>query len=115
EAPDGVRHTIWTMGSAERSAVVAAFCRVPALYIADGHHRAASAARARDELRARRGSAAPLGEAADCSTMLGVAFPHDQVQILPYNRTVKNLGGLSSEQFLDAVRAHFSVVLGPAT
>src|SRR5689334_10613277 len=47
EAVDGVRHTIWQVGGADRDALVAAFARVPTLYIADGHHRAASAARAR--------------------------------------------------------------------
>src|SRR5262245_15227020 len=48
-APDDVQHTIWIVPVADRQTLVAAFCRVPALYIADGHHRAASAARARDE------------------------------------------------------------------
>ena len=47
--------------------------------------------------------------------MLAVAFPHDQVQILPYNRTVKDLGGLSPEAFLAAVRERFDVEPGPAT
>jgi len=111
EAADGVRHTLWTLGSAERNAIVAAFCRIPALYIADGHHRAASAARAREELRSK----ALPGETGDASTMLGVAFPHDQVQILPYNRTIKDLGGLSDDQFLDAVRERFTLDPGPDT
>jgi uncharacterized protein (DUF1015 family) len=115
DAPDGVRHTIWTIGSADRTAIVAAFCRIPALYIADGHHRAASAARARDELRARGSSRSGIADGADPSTMLGVAFPHDQVQILPYNRTVKDLGGLSDEQFLESVRGRFSVDPGADT
>src|SRR5438128_336752 len=83
DAPDGVHHTIWRAGGADRDALVAAFGRIPALYIADGHHRAASAARARAEIRDRRAHAASLGDAADASTMLAVAFPHDQVQILP--------------------------------
>ena len=64
-----------------------AFAQVPALYIADGHHRAASAARARAELRQRgRRRATP-------STFIAVAFPDNQMQILPYNRTVKDLAG----------------------
>src|SRR5438309_255814 len=96
EAADGVRHTIWRSVGVDRDALVAAFGRIPALYIADGHHRAASAARARDELRARVALRAPSGEGADCATMLAAAFPHDQVQILAYNRLVRDLGGLSA-------------------
>src|SRR6202521_5034406 len=114
EAPDLVRHTIWKVGGADRDALVAAFARIPALYIADGHHRAASAARARDELRARGARGAPSGDSADCTTMLAVAFPHDQVQILAYNRLVRDLGGLSAEQFLQAVRERFTMEQGPA-
>ena len=74
--------------------------RIPALYIADGHHRAASAARARAEMRDAASPAAALGDGADASTFLAVAFPHNQVQILPYNRIVKDLGGLSPAEFL---------------
>ena len=105
EAPDGVRHTIWVVGGRDRDALVAAFARVPTLYIADGHHRAASAARARTELHGRGESGA----------MLAVAFPHDQVQILAYNRAVKDLGGLSPDAFLGAVRERFDVAPGPAS
>jgi uncharacterized protein (DUF1015 family) len=105
-APDGVQHTIWRVTAADRDALVGAFTRVPALYIADGHHRAASAARTRAELR---------GDRADAATMLGVAFPHDQVQILPYNRIVKDLGALLPDAFMSAVRERFDVAPGPAT
>ena len=105
DAPDGVRHTIWRVGGRDRDALVAAFARVPALYIADGHHRAASAARARTELHGRGESGA----------MLGVAFPHDQVQILPYNRAVNDLGGLSADAFLHAVRERFDAKPGTPT
>jgi len=114
-APDGVQHTIWRVGGADRDALVAAFGRIPTLYIADGHHRAASAARARDEIRGNPAQRPSLGDGADASTMLAVAFPHDQVQILPYNRTVKDLGGLSPEQFMAAVRERFEFGPGPAT
>ena len=114
-APDEVRHTLWRVGGAERDALVAAVGRIPALYIADGHHRAASAARARHEMRERQQPGTSLGDGADAATMLAVAFPHDQVQILPYNRTVKDLGGLSPDQFLAAVRERFNVESGPAT
>jgi uncharacterized protein (DUF1015 family) len=114
-APDTVRHTLWRVGGADRDALVRAFGAVPALYIADGHHRAASAARTRNEIRDQKIAGTSLGDGADASFMLAVAFPHDQVQILPYNRTVKDLGGVAPEAFLDAVRARFDVAPGPAT
>src|SRR5215510_2743200 len=81
-APDAVHHTLWRVGGADRDRLVSAFHGIPSLYIADGHHRAASASRARMEL--------PASD--EAKTMLAVAFPHDQVSILPYNRTVTNLG-----------------------
>lgn len=96
---DGVRHTVWQAGPDDTGALVAAFGRIPSLYIADGHHRAASAARARGELRN-----AP-GGAADANTFIAVAFPDDQMHVLPYNRTVKDLAGRTPAQFLEALRA----------
>src|SRR3954470_24209396 len=113
-APDGVRHTLWRVTGAERDALVAAFGRIPALYIADGHHRAASAARARSEIHDRGLAGTSLGDGATASAVLAVAFPHDQVQILSYNRTVKDLGGLTPAQFIDAVRGRFHVSAGAA-
>jgi uncharacterized protein (DUF1015 family) len=110
EAPDGVHHAIWRVSGADRDALVAAFGRIPSLYIADGHHRAASAARARTELAARPQPTPAVG--ADPTTMLAVAFPHNQVQILPYNRIVKDLGGLTRDAFLNAVKARFDVAPG---
>ncbi len=105
EAPDGVRHTIWRATRDQRDRLVAAFAAIPALYIADGHHRAASAARARTA----------LGGRGESNTMLAVAFPHDQVQILPYNRVVRDLDGLNADSFLTAVRDRFDIGEGPAT
>src|SRR5204863_9727018 len=87
--------------------------RIPALYIADGHHRAASAARARAEMKEKKLPGTSLGDGAGAETMLAVAFPHDQVQILSYNRTVKDLGGLSPDDFLAAVRERFNIAPGP--
>ena len=114
EAPDGVRHTLWRVGGADRDALVAAFARIATLYIADGHHRAASAARARAEIREGGSRRALPADGADSSTFLAVAFPHDQVQILPYNRIVTDLGGLAPEAFLEAVRERFELAAGPA-
>jgi uncharacterized protein (DUF1015 family) len=113
EAPDGVRHTVWRVGGADRDQLVGAFERVPALYIADGHHRAASAARARADLRSRGVSGGALGDGADFNTVLGVAFAQNQVQILAYNRAVKDLGGLSAVQFLEEMRQRFAIDSGP--
>jgi len=95
-ADDGVQHTLWRVGARESTALVDAFAAIPELYIADGHHRAASAARARAELR----------ESADAEAgfFIAVAFPDDQTQILPYNRTVKDLAGRTPEAFLEALR-----------
>ncbi len=108
-APDGVQHTLWRADEQTTRAVVAAFAPIPALYIADGHHRAASAARARAALQTQVG-----GGATDAETFIAVAFPHDQMQILPYNRTVKDLAGRSPEQFLNELRQAFPVAEGPA-
>jgi uncharacterized protein (DUF1015 family) len=113
-AVDRVQHTIWRVGGADRDALVAAFARIPAIYIADGHHRAASAARARNEMCRRGLPGTSLGDGADKSTMLAVAFPHNQVQILSYNRTVKDLGGVTPEQYMKAVRERFEIEPGPA-
>ena len=70
-----MRHTLWPVGGADRDALVAAFATIPALYIADGHHRAASAARARHEIRDRAIAGAALGDGADVDDVPGVAFP----------------------------------------
>ena len=101
-APDGVRHSVWRLSGAATSVAVSAFADVPAVYIADGHHRIASAARARDEL-------AGTDPAHGARFFLGVAFPDRQARILPYNRTVANLAGRTAAGFLDALRAHFPV------
>ena len=113
-AVDGVRHTIWRVTGNDREALVAAFARIPALYIADGHHRAASAARTRAEMRQASRPGEPLGDGADVNTVLAVAFPHDQVQVLPYHRVVKDLGGRSPAQFVQRVEEAFTVGPGRA-
>ena len=83
------------------------FAQVPALYIADGHHRAASAARARAELQKR-------GDAGEANTFIAVAFPDNQMQVLPYHRTVRDLAGRSARQFLAELRQQCPVTEGPA-
>ena len=111
-AQDGVRHTVWRAGLDQTRGLVGAFRGISSLYIADGHHRAASAARARTELRNRAGSTA---DEAGVSTFIAVAFPDNQMQILPYNRTVKDLAGRTARQFVAALREQFGVTDGTPT
>ena len=89
-APDGVRHTVWRVPDPAK--LVQAFESVPCAYVADGHHRCASAWRAGKELRARSPSAERSPE---YEWFLAVLFPSDQLRILSYNRLVKDLNGLS--------------------
>jgi uncharacterized protein (DUF1015 family) len=104
-ADDGIQHTIWHVPDAVR--FVQAFREVPYLYIADGHHRAASAGRARAELRDQ--SFSHTGDE-EYNFFLTVIFPDNQLQILPYNRVVKDLNGLTAESFLAEVRKVFTLV-----
>ena len=106
-APDGVQHTLWRAPAPEQ--LVRAFGEVPLLYIADGHHRAASASRARAALRDKNPD--HTGEE-EYNRFISVLFPSDQVQILPYNRVVKDLHGLSPEDFLARVSERFDVTGG---
>ncbi len=97
-AADGIGHAIWRTEPAVGDAIVQAFREVPALYIADGHHRAASAARADERLR--------TGESGG---FLGVAFPDTGMQILPYHRVIKDLNGRTPDAFLTEVRSRVTV------
>jgi uncharacterized protein (DUF1015 family) len=103
-ADDGIQHTVWHVPDPVR--FVHAFREIPFLYIADGHHRAASAARARAELKEQ--SFSHTGDE-EYNFFLAVIFPDDQVQILAYNRVVRDLNGLSGSEFLDALRKSFKV------
>lgn len=103
-APDGVQHTIWQVADPVR--YVNAFHDIPALYIADGHHRAAGASRARATLREQ--NARHTGDE-EYNFFLAVIFPDDQLQILPYNRIVKDLHGRSEDEFLAEVVKRFRV------
>ena len=103
-AQDGIRHTIWRV--TETEALEQGFAAVPLLYIADGHHRAASASRARAELREQ--SFTHTGKE-DYNYFLTVIFPDSQMQILAYNRVVRDLNGLSKQEFLDALKRQFTI------
>jgi uncharacterized protein (DUF1015 family) len=106
EAGDGVAHTIWRVGAQPTARLEKEFEKVPLLYIADGHHRAASASRAREEFRERSDRA---GAESEYDYLLGVAFPAGQVRILPYNRLVSELGGRSPDEFLFALKQRLTV------
>jgi uncharacterized protein (DUF1015 family) len=97
---DGVRHTSWTVGDAEGIGFIAEqFVRIPFLYIADGHHRSAAAGRV---YQSRKG-------AGHSGQFLTVIFPHNQMQILPYNRVLKDLNGLTAAQLLQKLDAIFVI------
>ena len=99
-APDGVRHSSWAIGQAgEIDFIARAFAGIPSLYIADGHHRSAAAARA---FQARKG-------AGRSAWFLSVLFPHTHVQILPYNRVVRDLNGQSPEALLKKLETIFTI------
>jgi uncharacterized protein (DUF1015 family) len=102
-AKDGVRHTAWAISDADDVRLIEAeFATVPFLYIADGHHRSAAAARV---FQSRKG-------AGQSGHFLAVIFPHNQTQILPYNRVLKDLNGLTPEQLLQRLDAVFVLKRG---
>jgi uncharacterized protein (DUF1015 family) len=107
EADDGVRHTVWPVRQASAiAAMTAAFDALPALYIADGHHRSAAASRVAAARRAA--NVRPTG-VENYEHFLAVAFPHRQMRILDYNRVVRDLGGLSLEAFLARLGVAFTI------
>lgn len=103
-ADDGIKHTIWRVSDPQP--LVKSFANVPLLYIADGHHRAASASRARAELKEQ--SFSQTGQE-NYNYFLAVVFPDSQLQILPYNRVVRDLNGLSKAGFLGIIKKEFEV------
>ena len=102
--PKGVRQTVWRV--TETSDLSGAFERIPALYIADGHHRAESAALARREMR--DSNANHTGDEEYNFVMAGI-FPAEDLKILAYNRVVRDLNGLTDDAFLEGLRQNFVV------
>jgi uncharacterized protein (DUF1015 family) len=101
-----VVHTVWSAHEPARVAAISeAFDAMEAIYIADGHHRSAAASR----LAAERRAGEPLGAAASCEYFLTVVFPHDEMEILDYNRLVIDLSGLKPADLLDRIRERFDV------
>ncbi len=105
--PNDTVHSLWPVVAPERiAAFLAAFDSLEALYIADGHHRSAAAARVAAERRARASRADPQ---ASYEYFLAVAFPHDEMRILDYNRVVRDLNGLSAGTLLERAGESFTV------
>ncbi len=108
-APDGFGHHFWVIDDAATIArITEIFAGIPSLYIADGHHRSAAAALVGDEKR--RQNPNHKGDE-EYNYFLAVCFPDNQLNIIDYNRVVKDLNGLSDEQFLEALKKNFDVEL----
>ena len=103
-APDGIHHAVWK--ASDHAGFERLFSAVPAAYIADGHHRAAAAARV---ARARRAAAAGVSGEEEFNWFLAALFPASRLKILPYNRCVRDLNGLAADTFLRAVNECFEV------
>jgi uncharacterized protein (DUF1015 family) len=110
-AADGVRHAVWRARPEGTDALVDAFSRVPTLYIADGHHRAASAARAHDHDAEQSRSEHPAS-ALESGWFLTVAFPGREMQVLPYHRVVRDLGDRTPAELIDRVRDRLPLTPG---
>jgi uncharacterized protein (DUF1015 family) len=106
-APDGIQHVLWVVDNeGDRDALLAAFAKVPELYVADGHHRSAAGTR----IRALRREANPDHTGDESyNYFLSVIFPDDQMMILDYNRVVRDLNGLEPDSLLAAVGERFEL------
>lgn len=106
-APDGIKHAVWKIDQAQDIETIAAgFKNIDSIYIADGHHRAASAVKV--GLKRRAANPGYTGEE-EFNFFLSVLFPHDQLMILDYNRVVKDLNGYTKEEFLNEVAKSFAI------
>ena len=113
EASDGIRHTVWVIRSAGvNEAIRKEFSSIPSLYIADGHHRAASALEV--ARRRREANRHHVGNE-EYNYILAVLFPHDQLRIMDYNRAVRDLNALDRETFLERIGASFRIEPGFAS
>lgn len=102
-----VRHEIWVIADEDLIRLLsAAFEALPALYVADGHHRSAAASRV---AASRKAAQAGPGGKESTNYFLAVVFPHNQMQIMAYNRLVKDLHGLNKEEFLSRVAVAFRI------
>jgi len=112
DAPDGTHHTFWVIEEVTLSANIEAECdKVPCVYVADGHHRSAAAARVQN-LRQKRNPDHTGDES--YNFFLTVLFPDNQMQILDYNRLIKDLNGVEPAEFLEKLSANFTINEVPA-
>ncbi len=105
-AEDGIGHTIWEIPAENNSMIIEEIAKTDKLYIADGHHRAASASRTRAKLMSENPS---HNGSEEYNFFICVLFPADQLYIMPYNRVVKDLNGETVESFLNKVSEKFIV------
>ncbi len=109
-ASDGIQHTVWIVPETFNQTIISEFAKIKKLYIADGHHRAKSASRAREEKKKVNPNHKGYEE---YNYFVAVIFPADQLRILPYNRVVFDLNRLSKDDFLNSVSEKF--VISPTT
>ena len=104
-APEGFRHTFWVINDKKTiSRITEIFAQIPAMYIADGHHRSAAAAGVGAEKQKATGD-----KNAEFNYFLAVCFPDDQLNIIDYNRVVKDLNGLSEAEFIGKLKEDFEI------
>lgn len=106
-APDGVVHNVWRISDTDKiTKIQNAFSMIKSIYIADGHHRAASAVK----VGLKRRNENPEYEGTEeFNYFLSVLFPEDQLMIMPYNRVVKDLNGYSTEEYLEKIAKEFTI------
>lgn len=106
-AEDGIGHTVWKVEDAQDIQIINdAFNKISEIYIADGHHRAASAVKVGLKRRAEHPD---YNGTEEFNYFLSVLFPDDQLMIMDYNRSVKDLNGYTKEEFIEKVKKHFAV------
>jgi len=105
-SPDGIQHTVWVLPDKNNDVFIEEFGGINQIYVADGHHRAKSASRAREEKR----KANPSHDGSEeYNYFIAVVFPGEQLKIMPYNRVVFDLNGFAKDDFLNAVSEKFVV------
>jgi len=106
-ADDGIKHTLWPVAANDRiEKFVSSFAKIPCMYVADGHHRTASGGRVRE---LRKNSNPNHTGKEEYNFFMAVLFPHNQLKILDYNRAVKDLNGMTKEDFIANVSEKFDI------
>jgi len=105
-SPDGIKHTVWLLPDKYNQELIDEFKKINNLYVADGHHRAKSASRAREEKR--KSNPNHTGDE-EYNYFIAVVFPADQLKILPYNRVVIDLNNLDKNGFLNKIKENFEI------